>query len=306
MDCLTRRRQPLLSATQGNKGAKVASEMKEEPVSETLNVKKDGFVRNAALLVFTGLLFSLALSSPVQAEGTIEDPLKSPVWEYMQEIFFEGEKVVMDERVRVVAPPFAENNLQVPISINATALGKVEEIIVIVDLNPIPKAAHFYPMKAKPYLGMRLKMGEASAIRAAARTPDGVWHLGGVVVDAAGGGCTTPAVGKGTPNWEDHLGEVQAKIWHRDDGSNRVRMRIIHPMDTGLVDNIPAFYIETLNISDENGTLLSRLDTYEPVSEDPVITLEIEQGGALSGTYKLAGRDNNGNEISARIGIQGL
>ena len=40
MDCLTRRRQPLLSATQGNKGAKVASEMKEEPVSETLNVKK--------------------------------------------------------------------------------------------------------------------------------------------------------------------------------------------------------------------------------------------------------------------------
>ena len=80
--------------------------------------------------------------------------------------------------------------------------------------------------------------------------------------------------------------------------SGRVRMRIIHPMDTGLVAGIPAFHLETLVFRDVAGKPVARLEISQPVSENPVFTLT---RGTTEGALLAEGRDNNGNKLNARI-----
>ena len=80
----------------------------------------------------------------------------------------------------------------------------------------------------------------------------------------------------------------------------RLRVRVMHPMDTGLVGGIPAFYVNKLSVRDEQGTELLRLNTYEPVSENPVFSFDF--AGRKLGVLRLVGSDNNGNRLDSRIG----
>jgi sulfur-oxidizing protein SoxY len=75
---------------------------------------------------------------------------------------------------------------------------------------------------------------------------------------------------------------------------------MIHPMDTGLAGNIPAFYLETSRIKAADGAVLAELDTFEPVSENPIITLEVHGKAGQSG-FRFEGRDNSGGEFTAHI-----
>ncbi|MCU7877843.1 MAG: thiosulfate oxidation carrier complex protein SoxZ [Candidatus Thiodiazotropha sp. (ex Lucinoma borealis)] len=89
---------------------------------------------------------------------------------------------------------------------------------------------------------------------------------------------------------------MSGRLWPGDQ-STRLRMRIMHPMDTGLVSGIPAFFINRLELQDNAGDLLTRLFLYEPISENPVITLDLPKLNVV----KVKGEDNNGNPVQARI-----
>ena len=258
---------------------------------------KMGRIFQLAAILFAGILCARSACA-----GTIpKDPFNSPMWGCVFEGILNEGQVVFDDHVKVVAPDSAEGNFQVPISVRVEGLDDIQEILLIVDLNPIQKAARFVPLRARPYFALRVKMGQASVIRAAALTKDGVWHIGGKYVDASGGGCTVPSVAISSgANWETNLNNVQAQVWPQKNGVDRIRARIIHPMDTGLSGNIPAFFMERLSIRDANGAELARLETFEPVSEDPVITLEVK-GEVSGGGYSITGIDNNGNEINAWV-----
>lgn len=258
------------------------------------------------LLATAGL--AAALAGPALAETQEPlDPLASVMWDVLRADLFGKAPVVFDERVKVSAPDNAENATAVPVSADASALGAVEEMVLISDLNPFPVVLRYYPVAAKPVIGTRIRVQQATPVRAAARTPDGVWHLGGKVVDAAGGGCTAPPVTYAAPDWADHVGEVQARAWAPtgEDKTSRVRFRVRHPMDNGLIAGIPAYFIEKLSVRDADGKELARLETLEPLSENPVFTLEVKLGevkpGAASRALKLTGRDTQGGEIDAAI-----
>jgi sulfur-oxidizing protein SoxY len=90
-------------------------------------------------------------------------------------------------------------------------------------------------------------------------------------------------------------------VWAAPDAGRRVRLRVMHPMDTGLAPGIPAFYIERLVLEDEAGTAYLRLNTFEPVSENPIFTFDLPTGVRPSGSLVLSGVDNNGNRIDARL-----
>ena len=110
-----------------------------------------------------------------------DDPLESVMWENMAQRFFPGE-VVFDQRVIVSAPYDAEDQMQVPVTVDATALENVEEIVAVADLNPFPHVLTLHPVRAQPFIGFRLKLEQASPVRVGVRTSDGVWHVNGVVV----------------------------------------------------------------------------------------------------------------------------
>lgn len=248
------------------------------------------------------IIIMAAGTETTQATTPVVDPFNSPMWEWVSTEVLKGGKIVFDGKVRVRAPDNAEGNFQVPVSVNAEGLTDVREIVLIVDLNPIQKVARFVPLSAKPYFALRVKMSQASVIRAAALTGDGVWHVGGKYVDASGGGCTAPSVASASgANWENNLNNVQAQVWPQSNGMDRIRARIIHPMDTGLAGNIPAFFVEQLSISNDKGGELARFETFEPVSEDPIITIEVAAGRMPSKGYAINGNDNNGNEIRAWV-----
>lgn len=247
----------------------------------------------AAIMLMT--LLSPATAAPLQE---VADPLNSARWADMHKMVLDGAPVVFDHRVIVTAPATAENPMQVPVTVDATALPGVQEVLVFADFNPILQILRFYPEGAPAYLGFRVKLQQSSPVRAAAKTADGVWHVGGTLVNTVGGGCTAPSANAGSKEWQLRLNEVAGRQWSEGPQLGRVRMRIVHPMDTGLVAGTPAFYLEEINFTDAAGKRLMRLQTYEPVSENPVFTLT---RGTGTGPLDASGRDNNGNAFNVRI-----
>lgn len=258
----------------------------------------------ATLSLLTCFVLALPAAAATQAKPA-HDPLDSGRWEDMRKLLFKQEKVVFDDRVRVIAPQTAEDSLNVPIRVDASALKAVTKVVVFADFNPITEIVRFYPGSSEPNLGFRAKLQQSTPIRAAARTADGTWHVGGTWVATAGGGCTAPSFGSGSPEWQRRLNEVSARLWASETGGSaasrqRLRLRIIHPMDTGLADGIPAFFIEDLKLADERGQLLMRVEPFEPIAENPVFTFDLP-ALAGGGRIEISGRDNNGNLIKAGV-----
>jgi len=227
-----------------------------------------------------------------------DDPLQSPQWTDIKDRYLGAAKAIFDPRVVVSGPRVAEDSMNVPVGIRITGLSEVRRVLVIADLNPIVKVLEFSPKGALPFLHFRMKLQQGSPVRAMVQTADGVWHVGGIWIDARGGGCTAPSVGRSSANWTETLGQVQSRVW-QGEAQSRVKLSIMHPMDTGLAPGIPAFYIERLSLQDAAGKEWMTLDTFEPVSENPVFSFDFT--GPPPPGLSLVGRDNNGNRINAKV-----
>ena len=228
----------------------------------------------AACTVICGsLLLSTTAHAASDNPELPSDPLNSVMWQNMAQRFFPGE-VVIDQRVIVTAPYDAEDQLQVPVQVDATQLENVVEIVAVADLNPIPHILTLHPLRAQPFIGFRIKLEQASPVRVGVKTSDGVWHVNGTYVNAAGGGCTAPALAHGLDNWYETLGETRAISLRETADLTRLSLRMKHPMDTGLAPGIPVFYMNTLEVKSPQGELLANLEMFEPVSENPTLTIK--------------------------------
>jgi len=236
------------------------------------------------------------------ADPTGGDPFKSFQWPEIKKEFLGAQaRTVFDERVKVQGPSFAEDPMNVPVTVHADLPG-VQRIVVVVDRNPIRKVLELQPLAARPAVSFRFKLEQASPVRAAAQTADGVWHVGGTWVDSAGGGCTVPGGTRADGSWSQTLGQVSGKVFSSSaggDASARLRVRIMHPMDTGLVSGVPAFYMNRLAVRDARGRELLRIQTFEPVSENPVFSFDFAE--RPPGPLRIEGRDNNGNRIVSQV-----
>lgn len=248
-----------------------------------------------------GALAWLAAPLAVLAQGD-KDPLDSSQWEDIRREFLGQAPVVFDERVQVRGPAFAEDPMAVPVSVSALGLRDVKQIVVLVDRNPIRKVLDFQPQLALPALSFRFKLEQASPVRAAVRTGDGVWHVGGTWVESTGGGCTVPGATRSDGSWASTLGQVSGALFESplDAQATRLRLRVMHPMDTGLVAGVPAFYINRLAVLDEAGRELLLFNGHEPLSENPVLSFELP--GRTQGSLRVRGSDNNGNRFDAAVG----
>ncbi|CAN5904131.1 quinoprotein dehydrogenase-associated SoxYZ-like carrier [soil metagenome] len=261
------------------------------------------FGLTAALLMLVGATLPSRSNAGSTPDG---DPFGSLQWPELKREFFASGSVRFDDRVQVRGPAFAEDPMNVPISISADGLADVEVITVIVDRNPIRKVLEYFPLDSLPRVSFRFKLEQASPVRAAVKTRDGVWHVGGVMIDSSGGGCTAAGQTRRDGSWARTLGDVSAKVFPHsvaasggDDKATRVRLRVMHPMDTGLVGGIPAFYVSRLSLRDASGRELMRLNTFEPIAENPVFSFDF--AGPPRGALSLVGSDNNGNRIAAVI-----
>ncbi|MFM2404027.1 MAG: hypothetical protein RL223_1907 [Pseudomonadota bacterium] len=259
----------------------------------------------AAVAAVLGAAGGVGMAGSAQAAPPSDiDPFGSLVWPSLRQEFLGADaRVVFDDRVQVQGPPFAEDPMNVPISVRA-ALPEVRRLIVLVDRNPIRKVLELQPLAAQPTVAFRFKLEQASPVRAAAQTADGLWHVGGTQVDSAGGGCTVPGGSRADGSWSQTLGQVSGRLFEADatraagaDAASRLRLRIMHPMDTGLVNGVPAFYVSRLVVRDARERELLRIQTFEPVSENPVFSFDFAEPPLRP--LRIVGQDNNGNRIDS-------
>lgn len=252
-------------------------------------------------LFLTGLLAGSSGLVLAQADPLADDPYRSYPWLDMRKLYLGEGPVAFDARVSVQGPAFAEDPMNVPISVRVDpAVGQVQRIVVLVDRNPIRRVLEFMPLTALPSVAFRFKLEQASPVRAAAQLADGRWLVGGTWVDSAGGGCTASGASRKDGSWSQTLGEVKGRLFSRaGDSAARLRLQVMHPMDTGLVNGIPAFYVNRLSIQDAQGHELARLQAYEPVSENPVFSFDFAV--PPPGGVAIVGTDNNGNRIASRL-----
>ena len=260
---------------------------------------------------FVGAPFAVAAEPGSTRSAGSVDPFGSLVWDDLKRIYLgETARVVFDDRVKVRGPTFADDPMNVPVTIKVQGLEDVQRIIVMVDRNPIRKVLEYQPLSALPALSFRFKLEQASPVRAAAQTRDGLWHVGGTEVASAGGGCTVPGTTRADGSWSQTLGLVNGQVLPSSPAvgrggspaqgpSARLRLRVMHPMDTGLAAGVPAFYLSQLSVFDARDRELLRLQTFEPVSENPVLHFDFPEPPA--GPLRIEGRDNNGNRIHSRI-----
>lgn len=257
--------------------------------------------RRQAMAVL-GSAAAAGLCTPARAQDTGGDPLGTLQWPDVRRAFLGQEAFRFDERVLVRAPRFAEDAMNVPVLIDATALGpSVRRIVMVADRNPIRQVLEYRPHRMQPRLAFRFKLQQASAMRALVQTGDGMWHVGSTLIEASGGGCTLPGASRADGSWSSTLGQVQAQVLRDflDQGHARLRLRVMHPMDTGLVSGIPAYYIERLQATDPAGELLFEIALFEPVSENPLLTFDFP--GAAPASLHITGRDTSAFRIDARV-----
>lgn len=239
-----------------------------------------------------------AAAAPTLVPG---DPLRSPFLpDVLQLVLPEGAEVRFDDRVKVMFPGIAEDQRQFPVQVDARGVGEVKRIIIFADLNPIQTAVEFTPHAAEPFIAVRIKLDQATPVRAAVETADGRWLLAGGLIDAAGGGCSAPPVSRASGDWARALLTLRARRFEHHDGT-RLMISLRHPMDTGFVDNIPSYWLEQVRVHSD-GVLLAEIALQASVAEDPAIMLmpKMVRGAAI----RISARDTGGEEMAATLAGQ--
>ena len=254
--------------------------------------------------VLLSSLVSLANADDL-AKMSDGDVYQSLAWPELKKEFLKGGKVIFDNRIIVKGPDFAEDAMNVPVQFDATAVEKVgggiEQIVILVDRNPIKRVLVFEPKKVKPILSFRFKLEQSSPLRVAVLGKDKVWRVGTTWVEAAGGGCTVSGATRNDGSWVKTLNEVSTRYFVSQSGDNiRLRARVMHPMDTGLVAGIPSFHLEDLELIDAKNEVWMRLQTFEPVSENPLFSFDLPANAPVE-RLRLIGRDNNGNKLDSQV-----
>lgn len=255
-----------------------------------------------ALAATAGLALPTTWHAVALAQDTGGDPLGTLQWPGVRKEFLGSAPFQFDSAVVVRGPAFADDAMAVPIQVDATAYnGRVQRMLVVVDRNPIRQVLEFNPHRMQARLAFRFKLQQGSPVRALVLLDDGVWRVGSTFVEASGGGCTVPGGSRADGSWSRTLGQVQAQVIKDflGTGQGRLRVRVMHPMDTGLVAGIPAYYLEDLRAQGPDGQLWWQLALFEPVSENPLLTFDFARPPPP--TLRLSGRDNGGVKVAAEV-----
>jgi len=224
------------------------------------------------------LAIGFVFSAPLAAWAASDvDPLDSVDWQDILDVEFDGASVVYDESMHLVVPDRVEEAFSVPVVMNFVETPyQVTEIALFAENNPFPTIARIFPQRPLNAVGFNIRLEQSTAVRVAAMDADGVWHVVSREVHVASpGGCSAA----GGANGALALGEIATKQFARADGDSRLKVRIGHPMHTGLVldpygDAIPEYYIEQFSVSDELGELAS-MHLTASIAADPVFMFEL-------------------------------
>lgn len=220
-----------------------------------------------SILIFSALFLTL-----LNLEA--KNPIVSPTFDDVIKITIGESKYTFDDKnIKIKVPSFADNPVQVPIYVDASKIKNPKKMILFADLNPIPVILTMTPKDFLPIISTNIKVAQETPLRALVLDENNLWHVGSANINSNGGGCDVTSLAAANGGVLENLGKNKGKIFDRKD-QKRVKFSIFHPMETGLVFGASSFFIDKIEIKDENNNLLTTLETSAAISENPRITLE--------------------------------
>ncbi len=221
-------------------------------------------------------LFGYALGASAATTVSIPaDPLDSSRWRYIVAEHFRDARIVFDERVQVFAPGASEDGRATPVFLRISGLEDVRQIRVLADAAAPGAVLDYFPGAAPAArdfsLGFGLRLAQATPLRAAVLTGDGVWHIGGRWIDAQGGGCAAPSMTASDAAEPGAGPGIEAQVWPRPEGYQRLKFRIRQPASDS--ESVPA--IDRISVSDSAGEPRARLVPGKSLATTAVFTLNI-------------------------------
>ena len=230
------------------------------------------------------------------------DPQNSEIWEDLQELLLgENAKVSFVKDIKVIMQDYIEEPHKVPLIVSIPErLHKFKQFVLIIENNPIQQVMILKPYRSIEALGMNVRLEDDSPIRAAILDEEGIWNIGSKIVFVSSpGGCSSPACDPTVEVCEVGIvGKIAVKEYGREAGAQRIKLKIIHPMETGFVTNvdgeiIPEYYVNKIHVDDIDGPIAD-ISTFAALSSDPVILLDLPEKGQ---SIRVHVKDSHGLEF---------
>ena len=271
------------------------------PGKRTIMAKLSVMLQSSAIAGIFALLSSILFANSGNAAQAV-DPLASEKWLDLQEEYLGETAVEFDSRITLLLPPEIENSHEVPLTVMIPrTLGPAKEIIILAENNPIQQVLRLHLHRPVHSLSLTMRLETSTPVRAAILLADGKWLVGSQLAHVLSpGGCSAPGGNSGGEVAQ--VGEIALKQFENGGiyKNDRLKFRITHPMDTGLVtdasgESIPAYYIDRISIHDESGLLLE-FDTQAAMSADPVVTIDVPE---LQQNIRVMASDSMGLEFDS-------
>jgi sulfur-oxidizing protein SoxY len=253
-------------------------------------------------IIAVPFMYGICVLTPFLANAAqAVDPLGSPNWVDLKESYLGEGSVEFDSRITLLMPPEIENSHQVPLTVVIPrTLGHIREVVILAENNPIQQVLRLYLHRPVHSLSLMIRLENSTPVRAAALLADGTWLVGSKLANVlTPGGCSAPGGNAGGDGITE-VGQIAFKKFENGGiyKNDRLKFRIKHPMDTGLVTNaagesVPAYYIDRISIHDQSGLLLE-FDTQAAMSADPIITIDVPE---LQQNIRVTASDSMGSEF---------
>ena len=160
-------------------------------------------------------------------------------------------------------------------------LKDTKKIFILVDNNPIQLVTKIFPQKPLKSVGFNIRLEQDSYVRVAILDKKNIWQVSSKkVVVKSPGGCSLPACDPTKEACEARkLGKIVMHKYKRSSGDWRLKFKINHPMDTGLVTDpssgkiIPEYYVNWLYFQNDEEEL-AKAQTYGALSANPTFILD--------------------------------
>ena len=160
-------------------------------------------------------------------------------------------------------------------------LKDTKRIFILVDDNPIQLVTKIFPKKSLKSVGFNIRMEQDSYVRAAILDKKNIWNISSKkVIVKSPGGCSLPACDSTKQVCEPtSLGKIVMHKYKRSSGDWRLKFKINHPMDTGLVTDpssgqiIPEYHVNWIYFQNDKEEL-ARAQTYGALSANPTFILD--------------------------------
>ena len=225
------------------------------------------------------VLFALAFALCLRPAAAVEDDIWSSL---SKDIFGDREIANGAALMEMEAPYRALDAAIVPIAINfkqpQTAERYVKSVSLVIDENPAPLAAVFYPAKNNRDISFatRVRVEAYTHVRAVAEMNDGELYIVDKFVKAAGG-CSAPALDDMDAATK-RMGKMKLHLLDSEkEGMVKARFMLSHPNYSGLQFNqitrseIPAHYVSELSIK-KGAVEVLRVEGGISLSENPNVT----------------------------------